>query len=64
MARYIEAPQGMQFSLTEFGLEFSHVRSRYEASSVNRIRYQNRVPEAWLEKGYVRLTERRVGVEG
>ena len=63
MPRYIEAPKGKMFALTEFGLEKPHVRGKFEENYVHRIRYEHNVPTAWWENGYVQLIERRVADE-
>ena len=64
MVRYIEAPKGKMFALTEFGLEQSRVRAKFEENSYHKTRYEHKVPTAWCDKGYVQLIERRVADEG
>ena len=63
MITYMYAPEDKKFVLTEFGFEKSYVRCRYISGSEQKTRYEKKVPTTWVEKGYVELTERRVGVE-
>ena len=53
MVKYIKAKQGYKFVLTEFGLEQSHVRAKYEDKHPLNKQYKRSVPQAWIEKGYV-----------
>ena len=64
MITYVYAQDDKKFVLTEFGFEKSYVRCRYISGSEQKVRYEKKVPVTWVEKEYVRLTERRVAGEG
>lgn len=51
--KYAKAMAGKKFTLTEFGFEQAHVRSKFEYGFKLREKYQKSVPETWVQKGYV-----------
>lgn len=51
---YIKAKHGHKFVLTAAGAEIGRIRAKFELQQDRTTRYDYCVPEAWLNKGYVK----------
>lgn len=60
MAEWKKARIGYHWVLTDYGLEFTRVRSKFEKNYVHRDQYAVRVPLSWVEKGYVKESKKYV----
>lgn len=56
--KWVGSSYGKKFVLTELGGEDPRIRNKFEDSYIHKTQYEERVPETWIKKGYVREVDK------